>query len=264
VAFQTIEYGVSDHVATICLNRPEKMNSFNLAMHAELREALKFVQTDASIRCLVVTGNGRAFSAGQDLQDRYQLLNSGEPPNLGASLQKQYNLLVKSLAELPIPVIGAINGLAAGAGVGIVMACDIVVAARSAKFVFAFARVGLIPDSGCTWSLVQALGLPRAKALLLQGETISATDAQDAGMIWRCVDDADLNAEVARTVERLQGNPAVGLGLNKRALNAAASNSLVEQLNKEAGLQTIAGRSADYAEAVRAFVEKRQPEFSGK
>ncbi|GAB3104071.1 2-(1,2-epoxy-1,2-dihydrophenyl)acetyl-CoA isomerase [Aestuariicella hydrocarbonica] len=261
--FDTIEYTVRDAVATICLNRPERMNSFNVAMHNELRVALLEVKKNPKLRCLVLTSNGKAFSAGQDLHDRYELVNSGNKPELGVSLQQYYNPLVETLRTLPIPVIAAVNGLAAGAGVGVALACDIVLAAKSAKFVFAFAKVGLVPDSGCSWSLVNTVGLARARALVMLGSTVTAMEASDMGMIWRCVDDEELDKAIEATTQQLINNPALGLDLSKRALNSVATESFARQLEHEAQLQTLAGQADDYAEAVRAFVEKRPPNYTG-
>lgn len=259
--YQTIEYSVDNQVGTICLNRPESLNSFNADMHADLRAVFKIIKADRSLRCLVITGNGKAFSSGQDLSDRYKLVNSDAIPNLGESLEKNYNPLIKRIAELTIPVVCAVNGLAAGAGVSIALACDIVIAAKSAKFVFAFSKVGLIPDSGGTWALVNALGLPRAKALTLLGETISASEAVAMGMIWRCVDDEKLSDELETTTQKILANPPLGLSLTKRALMAAVNNEMQIQLAQESQYQTVAGRDDNYAEAVRAFVEKRPAEF---
>ena len=264
MTYETIEYSVDGTLATIRLNRPDRFNSFNDAMHREMHSALKAVQKNESVRCLVITGNGKAFCTGQDLNDRYTLVNSGEPINIGASLNKNYNLMVTMLTELDKPVICAVNGVAAGAGVSLALACDIVVAAASSRFNFAFAKVGLVPDSGCSWSLVQAVGLPRAKALALLGESLTAAEAVQAGLIWQSVEDSALSATVNDMANRLAANPAVGQGLTKKAVNAAATGLLAQQLALEAQLQTVAGRSEDYAEAVRSFVEKRIPDFTGK
>ncbi len=259
---QTIDYRVDRGIATIRLNRPQRYNSFTDAMHVEMRSALKQVSGDASLRCLVITGTGNGFCTGQDLNDRYQQLREGQV-DLGKSLEKNYNPLVQQLFDLKIPVICAINGVAAGAGVSLALACDIVIAAESASLLFAFSKVGLIPDAGATWSLVQAVGLPRARALALLGESLSAKEAQAAGLIWKCVEDSALEDEVRATAQRLAGNPAIGMALTKRALKAAAAASLADQLASEAQLQTVAGRSRDYAEAVCAFIERRAPQFTG-
>tara|TARA_E500000305_G_C4029841_1_gene244452 strand:+ start:34098 stop:34892 length:795 start_codon:yes stop_codon:yes gene_type:complete len=262
--YDAVEYLVEGQVATIRLNRPERLNSFNDAMHAQLRAALKDVRTNSSVRCLVVTGSGKGFCAGQDLNSRYELVNSGEDIDLGASLKRNYNALVLALKALPIPVIAAVQGTAAGAGVSLALACDIVVASRSARFIFSFAKVGLVPDAGATWALVHSLGLPRANALALLGDNIGAEEAATMGLVARCVDDGALDTEVASIVERLLANPALGQALTKRALIASTTQSLDQQLALEEKLQTVAGRSQDYAEAVRAFVEKRPPHFQGR
>lgn len=258
----TIEYEVSGEVATIRLNRPASYNAFVDEMHQDIGNALKQVQANSSLRCLVITGNGKAFCTGQDLKNRYALLQQGKP-DLGKSLTKTYNQLIKRISSLSIPTIGVVNGVAAGAGVGIALACDFVIAAESAKFIFAFAKVGLVPDSACSWSLVQALGLPKARALCLLGDTLDARTAAECGLIFKAVPEAALAEEQNTLIERLKANPAPGLALTKRALLNAANASLDEQLAREASLQTIAGRTDDYAEAIRAFVEKREPTFTG-
>lgn len=260
MSFKSIDYRVENNTATIVLNRPQRYNSFNDEMHREMRSALKQVAADHNLRCLVITGSGKAFCTGQDLNDRYTMVQEGKL-NLGASLEKHYNPLIQSIADLSIPVICAVNGVAAGAGISLALACDIVIAATSAKFVFAFSKVGLIPDAGATWSLVQALGLPRARALALLGESLSGEEAQEAGLIWACVADESLDNAVGKTARNLMANPALGLTLTRRALSAATANRLTEQLALEAQWQTIAGRSPDYEEAIAAFVEKRQPAF---
>lgn len=264
--FSTIEYSVVNKVGTLRLNRPERYNSFTDEMHAEMRSLFKEINTQVSkkiLACLVITGNGKGFCTGQDLNGRYELVKAGNT-NLGQSLKKNYNPLIEKIASLPIPVVAAVNGVAAGAGVGLALACDIVIAAQSAKFIFAFANVGLVPDAGCSWSVVQAIGLPRAKALSLLGETLTAKDAERFGLIWQCVADEALSDSVTEIVQRLMAKPAQGLALTKRALNHAVIHNLPEQLAHEAQLQTVAGRSDDYAEAVCAFVEKRPAVFSDK
>ncbi|MBL4826641.1 MAG: enoyl-CoA hydratase/isomerase family protein [Spongiibacteraceae bacterium] len=259
---KTVTYCVDNKVATISLNRPTRYNSFTDEMHADFRAAIKHVKSDQSLRCLIIRANGKGFCSGQDLNSRYELVKQGDV-NLGESLNKNYNPLIVSLANLKLPVVCAVNGVAAGAGVGLALACDIVIAAQSANFVFSFSKVGLIPDAGCSWSLVQAVGLARARAWCLLGESISAQEAVEQGLIYKCVDDDALGSELDSLVQTLIKHPAQGLALNKRALLSAASHHLQEQLLLEAQLQTIAGRSDDYKEAVCAFVEKREARFSG-
>lgn len=259
--YETIEYYVDNGVAKIQLSRPQRYNSFTESMHKEMRLALKQVAADGLLRCLIITGIGKGFCTGQDLNDRYAMVSEGRP-DLGSSLEKNYNRLVQTISELKIPVICAINGVAAGAGVSLALACDIVIACQSAKFVFAFSKVGLVPDAGGSWTLVKALGLPRARALALLGETLTAEQAHSMGLIWKSVPDDALEDETLTTARRLATMPAQGLALTKRALVSAAANNFDEQLTLEAQLQTVAGRSPDYAEAVKAFVEKRPPKFS--
>lgn len=263
MVFKNIEFTQQNEIATIRLNRPDKMNSFNVAMHEELSEALTEVRNNKQLRCLIITAKGKAFSSGQDLYDRYEMVNSGEDFDLGSSLRDYYNPLIEAIMNLPIPVIAAVNGLAAGAGIGLALACDIVVASKSAKFVFAFSKVGLVPDSACGWSLTRAVGAARARALILLGKTISATSAQEMGMIWQCVEDDQLETEIKAITEEIIQKPASGLNLSKQSLLQATENNLIEQLNLEAELQSFAGRNSDYSEAVRAFVEKRNPNFTG-
>ncbi|MFQ3191864.1 MAG: 2-(1,2-epoxy-1,2-dihydrophenyl)acetyl-CoA isomerase [Paraglaciecola sp.] len=264
--YKTIEYNVSEGIATIRLNRPKSYNSFTDEMHEDMRLVIKLIKNQVrqnKVRCLVITGNGRGFCTGQDLNERYELVKVGNT-NLGRSLNKNYNPLITNISTLPIPVVCSVNGVVAGAGIGLALACDIVIAAQSASFIFAFAKVGLVPDSGCSWSLVHALGLPRAKALSLLGDTLTAKDAAKFGLIMQCVEDSQLNNKVKEIVQRLMAKPTQGLALTKRALDHAVNHNLQEQLSHESQLQTIAGRSDDYAEAVCAFVEKRPVVFSVK
>ena len=232
-------------------------------MHQEVREALEQVRQNAEVRCLLITGAGRGFCAGQDLSDR-NVVPGAAAPDLGESIEKNYNPLIRSLRDLPMPVICAVNGVAAGAGANIALACDIVLAAKSASFIQAFCKIGLLPDSGGTWTLPRAVGMPRAKALALLGDRLSAEQAEQWGMIWRCVDDAALQDEALKLARQLATQPTYGLSLIKRALNASASNSFDEQLDLERDLQRLAGRSEDYREGVSAFMAKRAPEFKGR
>lgn len=259
---QTVTLSVCNHVATITLNRPDRYNSFVDEMHDDLRAAIKIVENLSGLRCLVLTGSGKAFCTGQDLKSRYELVQQGAP-DLGKSLAKNYNPLIQRLQNLPVPVICALNGVAAGAGVSLALACDIVVAANSASLVLAFAKVGLVPDAGCTWSLVQALGFARARALCLLGDTISAADAESWGLVYQTVAAESLVDATQEIIDRLLENPARGQALTKRAMLSAAATDLPAQLQTEAQLQTVAGRTQDYSEAVKAFVEKRKPSFSG-
>ncbi|MGQ7247643.1 2-(1,2-epoxy-1,2-dihydrophenyl)acetyl-CoA isomerase PaaG [Halomonas sp. V046] len=259
----TVLYRVEDGLARLTLNRPERLNSFNGEMHEAMAKALKDVQADASVRCLLITGNGRGFCAGQDLADR-QVSPGDGAPDLGESLETRYNPMLRTLRALPMPVVCAVNGVAAGAGANIALACDIVLAARSASFLQAFCRLGLVPDSGGTWSLPHLVGMARAKGLALLGDKLSAENAEQWGLIWRCVDDAALADESLNLARHLATQPTQGLALIKRALHASQEQSFDQQLDLERDFQRLAGRSDDYREGVNAFMEKRAPVFSGK
>jgi 2-(1,2-epoxy-1,2-dihydrophenyl)acetyl-CoA isomerase len=251
-----------DGYRIITLNRPDRLNAFNDAMHVELRQAIDDAEADESCRALMITGAGKGFCAGQDLNDR--LVNPGEKIPPSTSLEQHYNPLVRKLRDLPLPVIAAVNGVAAGAGCNIALACDIVLAARSARFIQSFARIGLIPDSGGTFFLPRLVGDARARGLALLAQELAAEKAQDWGMIWRCVDDNALIYEARRICEHFSIAPTQGLALIKRALNASAGNTLDAQLDLERNLQGMAREMPDYAEGVRAFMEKRKPKFTGR
>jgi 2-(1,2-epoxy-1,2-dihydrophenyl)acetyl-CoA isomerase len=260
--YQHILFESRDGVARITLNRPDKLNSFNVAMHNELADALARVSADSSVRVVVLTGAGRAFCAGQDLADRAVAPN-GAPVDLGESIQKYYGPLVKALRALPVPVICAINGVAAGAGANIPLACDLVIAARSASFVEAFCKLGLIPDTGGTYFLPRLIGHARATALALLGEKLSAQQAAEWGLIWKCVDDDQLVAETEKLAQHFAGAPTLGLARSKQALQASGLNTLEQQLDLERDFMRELGRSTDYREGVAAFMEKRAPRFVG-
>ena len=246
----------------LTLNRPDRLNAFNEAQHAALRQAVEAAEADASCRALLLTGAGRAFCTGQDLSDR--LAKPGEQVVLGGTLEQHYNPLIRKLKALPFPVVAAVNGVAAGAGANIALACDIVLAAQSATFIQSFAKVGLIPDSGGTWHLPRLVGMARARGLALLAEPLPARKAEDWGMIWKAVDDATLMDEAHKLCAHFASAPTYGLSLIKRALDAAETNDLSTQLDLERDLQRSAGASPDYAEGVRAFMEKRAPNFTGK
>lgn len=246
----------------ITLNRPDRLNSFNEAMHEALMEALIEAEADQDCRALIITGAGRGFCAGQDLSDR--VFSPGQVPDLSSTIERFYNPLVRKLRQLQMPVIGAVNGVAAGAGANIAFACDIVLAGRSAKFIQAFAKLGLVPDSGGTWFLPRLVGPARARALALLAEPVAAEQAEAWGMIWKAVDDAALMDEAHRLALHFSTQPTVGLGLIKQALDASETNDLDRQLDMERDLQGQAGRTPDYIEGVKAFFEKRAPKFTGR
>ena len=263
MSFETIEYTVNKGVGVLTLNRPETLNSFTSQMHDEVREAIKDARTNNEVRCLVITGAGRGFCAGQDLGDR-AVKATDEVPDLGESVEKNYNPLIRNIMTMEKPVLCAVNGVAAGAGASIALACDIVLAARSAKFVQVFCKIGLVPDSGGTFNLPRAIGLPRAKGLALLGDKLSAEQAERWGMIWQCVDDEALMTETLAIAEHLATQPTKGLAMIKKLLNDSFSTPLHQQLEIEKEAMRTLGRSDDYREGVSAFMEKRKPTFTGK
>jgi len=245
----------------ITLNRPDCLNSFNEEMHRALYAALEAAR-DGGARALLLTGAGRGFCAGQDLGDRDPAKMDG-PPDLGDTVRRFYAPLVRLIRALEFPVVCAVGGVAAGAGVSLALACDMVLAAESARFILSFARVGLIPDTGGSWHLPRLLGEARAKGLALTGTPLDARRAEDWGLIWRALPDAELMEEARALTAALAEGPTLGLGMTKRAIQAAATNTLDAQLELEADAMKICGESADYAEGVRAFLEKRPPRFRG-
>ncbi len=261
--FENIRLDIEAGVATLTLHRPDRLNSFTVAMHEEVKAALVQIRADRAIRCLVLTGAGRGFCAGQDLSDR--AVSPGEgPKDLGLSIEKYYIPLVTGLRNLPMPVIAAVNGVAAGAGANIALGCDLVFAARSASFIQSFAKIGLVPDSGGTWLLPKLAGNARAMGLALLGDKLSAEQAQAWGLIWQCVDDADLMPTVKKFAVQLAAGPTRGLARTKQAIYAAATQTYEQSLELERQLQRELGNSKDYAEGVAAFLEKRGANFSGE
>ena len=248
---------------SITLNRPDKLNAFDPEMHKQLRLALEQARDDAAVRALLLTGAGRGFCAGQDLSER-NVSGEAAPIDLSVSLGSNYNPLVRRMRELPKPIVCAVNGVAAGAGANIALACDLVIAARSASFVQSFSKLGLVPDSGGTWFLPRLAGSARAMGLALLGEKLSAEDAERWGLIWKAVDDGKLLSEAGAIARALANGPTKGYGLVKRALYASWGNSLDAQLDLERDLQREAGFSEDYREGVAAFMQKRTPNYKGK
>jgi 2-(1,2-epoxy-1,2-dihydrophenyl)acetyl-CoA isomerase len=262
MSHQNILFDITGAVARLTFNRPDRLNSFNTAMHAEVREALgRLGGSDA--RVLVITGAGRGFCAGQDLGDR-AVAPAGTAADLGESIEKNYKPLVLALRSLQMPVIAAVNGVAAGAGANIALACDLVIAARSASFVQAFSKLGLVPDSGGTWTLPRLIGNARAMGLTLLGEKLSAEQAVQWGLIWRCVEDAELSAVVDGLANQLAAAPTRGLARTKQALYEGWGRTLEEQLDIERDYQRELGYTDDYAEGVAAFTQKRGPQFTGR
>jgi 2-(1,2-epoxy-1,2-dihydrophenyl)acetyl-CoA isomerase len=263
MSYESIQFEIKDGAARLTLNRPDRLNSFTDAMHAEVRDALAQVKGDPSVRVLLLTGAGRGFCAGQDLSDR-AVAPGAAPVDIGAAIEKNYKPLVLALRALPLPVVCAVNGVAAGAGANIALACDIVIAAKSASFIQAFSKIGLLPDAGGTKFLPQLLGNARAMGLAMLGDKLSAEKAADWGLIWKCVDDEQLAAEADALVTHFASAPTRGLAATKRAIYAAETTTLEEQLNIERDAQRELGCSADYREGVAAFMEKRAPKFTGR
>jgi len=248
-------------VLCITLNRPDKLNAFNPAIHEGLAGAMTRAETDAAVRCLLITGAGRGFCAGQDLGERDM---KAAVIDLGSGLETWYNPLVKRMRALPKPIVCAVNGVAAGAGANFALACDIVFAARSASFIQAFVKIGLVPDCGGSYFLPRLAGVQRAMALAMTGDRLSAEDAERWGLIWKCVDDADLAQVSEKFSQALAKGPTKSLGLIKQAMYSSADNDLGAQLDLERDLQREIGKGEDYREGVAAFLEKRKPKFTGR
>lgn len=259
--FETILLEIKEGVARLTLNRPDRLNSFIVQMHDEVSRALESI-SKSDARVLVLTGAGRGFCAGQDLADR-AVAPTGKGVDLGESLERRYNPLVRRLASLEMPVICAVNGVAAGAGANIALACDIVIASRSAKFIQSFANIGLIPDSGGTWTLPRLAGQARAMGLALTGEPLSAERAEAWGVIWKCVDDEKLSEETNALAAKFAAAPTKGLATTKQLIRESSARDFNAQLDVERDAQRMLGRTHDYKEGVAAFMEKRSPTFKG-
>lgn len=262
MTYETIQFELDDAIARITLNRPDKLNSFTAEMHDEVRRALTEIETRGA-RVLVLTGNGRGFCAGQDLSQRTPAPD-GQPPDLGASLRKNYMPLITRLRALPMPVVVGVNGVAAGAGASLALAGDIVIARQSASFIQSFSRLGLLPDTGGTFALPRLVGQARAMGLALLGDKLSAEQAAQWGLIWQCVPDEQFEARLEELAAHFATAPTKGLAATKHALNQSLGHTLAEQLELECSLMSELGRSADYAEGVAAFMAKRSPVFTGK
>ncbi len=263
MAYQTIIFTIEASLARLTLNRPDRLNSFTDAMHAELRQVMAELEAEPALRALLITGAGRAFCAGADLGQR-QPTGTDSRPDLGRSLEENYNPLIRSLRGLEIPTVAAVNGPAAGAGMSLALACDIVIAARSAYFLQAFCNIGLIPDAGSTYFLPRLIGPARAAGLAMLGERLPAATAAEWGLIWKCVDDGALMTEAEALAKKLAQGPTKGLGLIKATLNHSLANDLDRQLDAERDAQREAGMSDDFREGVVAFMEKRPAQFTGR
>jgi 2-(1,2-epoxy-1,2-dihydrophenyl)acetyl-CoA isomerase len=262
--YQSILYDKSENIVTITLNRPEVLNAVNETMGRELLEALKVAGKDDGVRCLIITGSGRAFSAGEDIQDLRGQYLRGENPRLGERLLYKYNPIIRRIRQIQKPIIAAVNGVAAGAGAGISYACDIRIASDTAKFIQAFIRVGLAPDSGTSFFLPRLIGLTKALELSLTGDELTSKDAERLGLVTKVVPSEQLMPTTREIAAKMAQGPTKAIGLTKRALNKSIISDLETVLEYESYLQEIAGATSDHAEAVRAFLEKRKPIFRGQ
>ncbi len=263
MTYNTIQFEIAEGAARLTLNRPDRLNSFTVEMHEEVRDALDRLEADKSVRTLLLTGAGRGFCAGQDLSDR-AVAPGGDAVDLGESVEKRYNPLIRTLTSLPMPVVCAVNGVAAGAGASIAFASDIMIAAKSAKFIMSFANIGLVPDSGGSWAMPRLVGQARALGMALTGDPVTADQAADWGLVWKCVDDDQLEEETNSLVAKFAAAPTRGLAETKKLIRTAFARPLDEQLDLERDQMRALGRSEDYREGVDAFMNKRKPNFKGQ
>ena len=264
MTYENILFSVEHGIARLTLNRPDKLNSFTTDMHSEVRSALDRIQEDTSARVLILTGAGRGFCAGQDLGDRAMQIQSGKMPDIGNTVEQNYKPLIMRLANLRVPTIAAVNGIAAGAGASIALACDLVIATKSASFLQAFSKIGLIPDTGGTWFLPQRVGMARAMGLALLAEKLPAEKAAAWGLIWAAVEDSEFSATIESMAQQLAAAPTKALVRTRQAMHAAPTHTLEQQLSFEGSFMRELGWSPDYAEGVAAFMEKRAPNFTGE
>lgn len=260
MSFNTIIFSIESGVASLTLNRPDRLNSFTAEMHEEVQEAFSQIDSDKTVRCMLLTGAGRGFCAGQDLSDR-AVAPGEEGIDLGASVDKYYNPLIRKINSIPIPVICAVNGVAAGAGANIAIACDVVLAAKSAKFIESFANIGLIPDSGGTYHLPRLLGQARALGMALTGDPLSAQKAEEWGLIWKSVADEELMNEASKLASKFANGPTQGLAQIKSLIRSSWTRDIVAQTDLERDTMRMLGKTEDYKEAVDAFLNKRKPVF---
>ena len=263
MSYENILFNITNGVARLTLNRPDKLNSFTTTMHEEVRDALGRLRNQTDLRALLLTGAGRGFCAGQDLGDR-TVAPGDEPVDLGASIEKYYGPMVVALRALPVPVLCAVNGVAAGAGVNLALACDLVIAKKSASFIQSFARLGLVPDTGGTYLLPRLAGTARAMGLALLGDKLPAEQAAEWGLIWRCFEEDVFEMETDKLLQYFAAGPTLGLARTKQAIYASANATFEQQLKTERDSVRELGMSADYAEGVQAFLGKRAPVFHGR
>ena len=247
-------------IGKITLNRPDKYNAFVRGMALELQKKLDQCSSDETIRCIIISGSGKAFCAGQDLKEA----TDPNSPTIEEIVQQHYNPIIKKIREIEIPVIAAVNGVAAGAGANVALACDIVVAAKSASFIQAFSKIGLIPDSGGTYFLPRLIGIQKAAALMMTGEAVSAEKAETLGMIYAVYEDSEFETRSMKLADTISSMPTKGLGYTKKLLSQTFNNSLEDQLSLEAETQALSASSKDHQEGIKAFMEKRTPQFTGK